>query len=173
MSIDLAGPNITVRPADLPPTYGSFSTVQLPALIAGGDLRVREACQATASGLIAVWDKFDVDPSTSDTVFDLTGRLACHQIRVEPRYTWDMSEGEWTGMEQAFQVEAVSGNPGSTTYFPMYLAQQGYSYVPTIRLTAPDSAVEYQWITDGGSIYTPGAGDAGLMWDLLDWDEGV
>jgi len=145
----------------------------LPALIAGGDLRVREECQATASGLIAVWDKFDVDPSTSDTVFDLTGRLACRRIRVEPRYTWDMSEDDWSDMEGEFQEEAVSGNPGATTYFPMYLAQHGYSYVPTIRLKAPGNTVEYQWITDGGSIYVPNAGDAGLMWDLLNWDEGI
>ena len=172
-SIDLAGPNISVRPADLPPTYGSSSTVQLPALIAGDDLRVREACQATASGLIAVWNRFDVDPGTRDTTFDLTGRLACRQIRVEPRYTWNMNETEWTSMDQAFQVEAISGNPEATTYFPMYLAQHGYSYVPTIRLTAPDNTVEYQWITDGGSIYAPSAGDAGLMWDLLNWDDGV
>jgi len=173
--LSLRGANIEARPVDLPPLYGTTQTVQLPLFVTADGFRIRQGCVASAQGVIATWNRFDILSTLDTDAFSLTGRAVCRELNIEPWGSWGLSSGEWNALHAGFKAQLAAAKPGSVAYFPTYLSQQGYSHVPRITIEAPDSnsSVRYHWFTDDSSIYVPAAGDAGLMWDLLDWKDGV
>ncbi len=171
----MRGANIQARPVDLPPLHGTTEVVQLPLFVTANDFEVDQGCVASAQGMIAAWDKFDIRRAYDTDAFYLTGRAVCRELRIERPDSWGLSGGDWETLHTDFEAQLAAGEPGTVMYFPAYLSLQGYSPVPRIRIEAPnsDNPVRYHWFTDGSSIYVPAAGDAGLMWDLLNWEDGV
>ncbi len=171
----MRGANIQASPVDLPPLYGTTRTVQLPLFVTEDNFEVDQGCVVTAQGMIAVWGRFDIRRTLESDLFHLTGRAVCQELRIERPDSWGLSGGDWESLHTDFEAQLAAALPGTVTYFPVYLSQRGYLHVPRVKIESPgdDNLVRYHWFTDGSSIYAPAAGDAGLMWDLLDWKDGV
>jgi hypothetical protein len=172
--IHLSGANVQVNPVSLPPLYGSTDSIRLPILVSSDDIRVRESCRVTGSGLIAAWDDFEVHLGSSQVEFDFEGRVVAKDFEFFERNVypnWDISAGDWETLYAWYKLNLLAATPIST--FPEYLGVFGRDPAPKIQIRSPQSPVQYHWLTDGASVYAPHADDGGLRWDLLDWQDGV
>ncbi len=180
----LRGSNLDIRPVSLPPLYGSAEPVQLVVLATRDDVRIYEGCQGTISGMVTIDDDFELHTFSTGIDLTISGRVLFKRIKCYSRLTWPAQSSQWnqlladfdavvTAFEEAVAQGSSSPATPENTYFPAYFESQGYARTPRVTIKPPAQAVRYHWPQDGASIYVAHPDDPGLMWDLLDWRDGV
>ena len=173
LSID--GSGVSLQSYPLPPLAGSTQPVHLPAVISGSDFLVNaaprgEVMQASVQGVLAAFGDFVIATDYQNATFTLQGRLISSDFVVGPRREWQFSSD---ASLNAFIWQAVwnsytssQGGP-SPLPFPVWLAQRGLTYSPSLTLGPNPTPLNYHWKNPGDPIYVPGTGDPGLRWDVV------
>lgn len=170
----LQGKRIQLQPVDFPAIVGDSRPVQLPVVMAGDKLLVREDAQAELKGLVACFDTFDVtEDKQGDIEFLLEGKLIAGNVRIKHRSEWinpsrdsDWWENRWV------EYQAQKDLPGGSKYFSDFLSRfYSLSSEPKIVIKPAPNNIRYHWLTLSQPIYVPASGDPGLRWQVLDWSE--
>ncbi len=173
-NVELRGRRIQLQAVDLPAIEGDSRPVQLPAVMAGDKLIVRDNSQSTIKGLVACFDLFDVNQDKQgDIELGLEGKLIAGQVRIQHRSEWiapsidsDWWANRWT------EYQAQKDLPGGSKYFSDFLSRfYSLSSEPRIVIKPAANNVRYHWQTLPQPIYVPASGDPGLRWQVLDWSE--
>jgi len=173
-NVEVRGRRIQLQAVDLPAIEGESRPVQLPVVMAGDKLIVRDDAQAVLKGLVACFDTFDVnDDKQGDIELSLEGKLISGNVRIRRRSEWiapsldsDWWANRWT------EYQAQKELPGGSKYFSDFLSRfYSLSSEPRIVIKPSASNVRYHWQTLPQPIYVPASGDPGLRWQVLDWSE--
>ncbi len=166
------GNGVTITAPDLPTTQSTGEPVRLPAVIVGDDFRVFSGAVGIIRGPVLAWDETDIREGAEATQFELRGRLITKQFTVGPRTEWDYGVSSWTTIYSLF-VWQLNNAQQPVLYFPDFVSLLGRKPAPKI-LFAPDATPHVgHFPQTGQAVYAPGAGDAGLRFELLDFqDEG-
>jgi len=170
--INIEGTDIVFEPVAMPALHGSDAPVRLP-VVSCENFHVKPLASVSVTGLVAVFNKFEVQQSADTTELELTGRLVTCQLELQKREPW--ADLPW----DALYAEFVAS---SSPYFPVWMGEvKGYDPTPRITIKpektdpnqpAPDP-IDYHWYNWNNQpdpIYDPNSGD-GLRWDLLQWTE--
>lgn len=164
----ISGQNVRLASPELPAFSASGEPVRLPALIVGDDFRVFSGAEARVQGAVLAWDEAEVREGTETTQWDLKGRLVSKQFTIGPRTQWDYGSSTWSTLHSLFLWQ-LGHAQHPVPYFPEYVALLGRQPAPKIKF-APDPTPHVDHFPKPGeAVYAPGAGDAGLRWDLIDW----
>jgi hypothetical protein len=168
----ITGQNVRLESPSLPSTSASGEPVRLPAAVVGDDFRIFSGAAATVTGSVLAWDETSLPGGTETTQFELNGRLVCKAFAIGPRSEWNYGSSTWGTLHDIFIWQLNNSQP-HYDYFPEFLGAIGRKPAPLIRLV-PDATPRIDHFPRPGEpVYAPGAGDAGLRWELLDWrDEG-
>jgi hypothetical protein len=155
---------------NLPSLDGSSSTYQLPAVVAGDDLRLVGACNASIAGLALVWDDFELAYGGVAQTLNFNGRLLTAKFVCNGRQEWDIDD-HWWDVERLVYLGQYKDPPAADTVvgFPEWMRlQRGFNYhSPLLKLSPNTDGVTYRWQDWTQSIYVKGASDAGLKWNLI------
>lgn len=166
--IFISGTNVKITPPDLPSPLSSGEAVHLPILLAGDDVRVFSGAAAALQGSVLAWDDAEVRPGTETTQFDLRGNVVSKQFMVGPRTEWEYGSSTWSTLYGLFQWTL---NSQPLLVFPDFISPLGRKPAPKIIL-APDATPHIDHFPQPGQpVYAPGAGDAGLRWELIDFKD--
>jgi hypothetical protein len=168
--VSIEGQNIALRGRDLPALYASNGRQQLPAVIAGEDFRVRSNALGSLTGLAVVGDDFEFQEGSSQTKFDLSGRLVTRSLRLLGRDGWAQPALIWVLLLQQFELQLILPSP--IVHFPVWLQTQLQVQVKPLLTIRPDSSgVAYHWQDFSQPVYSAHADDGGLRWDLVRWKD--
>jgi hypothetical protein len=161
------------RAPKLPPLDGPASgeTVCLPAALVKGDFRVLSDANARVEGAMAVWGEFEVVEGSAQTTFRFKGHLLAEQVAIRGRSSWDQTD--WSGELAGLEFFEFVFNIDPKWHFPYWLQLRPaqLNMAPKITLRPSDNAVKYHWQDWSQPVYVPAAGDAGLIWDVVRWNE--
>ena len=173
-NVEVRGRRIQLQAVDLPAIEGDGRPVQLPVVMAGDKLIVRDDAQAVLKGLVACFDTFDVNEDRQGEIeLSLEGKLISGNVRIRHRSEWiapsldsDWWANRWT------EYQAQNDLPGGSKYFSDFLSRfYSLSSEPRIVIKPSPNNVRYHWQTLPQPIYVPASGDPGLRWQVLDWSE--
>ena len=114
------------------------------------------------------WDEAEVKEGTETTQLDLQGRLVSKQFTIGPRTQWDYGASTWTTIYNVFLWQ-LSNAQHPVPYLPDFLVPLGRQPTPKIKFSPQTTPHVSHFPRPGEAVYAPGAGDAGLRWDLIDW----
>ena len=168
--INIEGTKVVFLPVDLPSLNGSDVPVRLPVASCQNFL-IKPLADATVRGLVAVFDRFEVERSHETTKLDLLGRLITRRLYLMEREPWDLLY--WNDHYANFSMNLALGDPPLTPYFPVWMQAQGRDPIPriTIRPDPGPNVCQYHWYDQDDPIYLPHPDDDALRWDLLEWTE--
>jgi hypothetical protein len=162
------GQNVRIKSPDLPSATDSGEPVRLPVLVVGDDFRVFDGAAATVEGTVLTWDEAEVREGTETTQLDLRGRVISKQFTIGPRTQWAYDLSGWTTIYNYF-VWQLANLQHPVPYLPDYIVPLGRQPAPKIKLVPDGTPRVDHFPRPGEAVYAPGAGDAGLRWDLIDW----
>ena len=164
----LDGTGIDVSSPNLPALSGSSTVYQLPTLMVKNNLVVKNNSNSTVKGLVMNWTNFVVDSGTQNTSFNLQGRLFTEDLDISARTEWTaVINLNWTLQRTLFLLQ------NSVKYYPDWMDLSAFDLQPLPRIKfQPPSNVTYHWPDWSQPIYTKGAGDAFLRWDIVSWKDG-
>jgi Tfp pilus assembly protein PilX len=189
LSID--GSGVSLQSYALPALAGSTQAVHLPAVISGGDFRVNPqshgwSSQTSIQGVIAAFGDFVIESDYQNASFALVGRIISSDFMIEPRREWQFSTNSyfnavaWQYLWNSYNSQPGgsssgnghgngngNGNDGPSQPFPLWLAQLGLTYTPSLTFAPKAAPPNYHWKKPNDAIYVPGPGDPGLRWDVL------
>ncbi len=178
--MELDGRNVQMQAASLPALYqsGTAAPIELPVLVVQDDLRAEDDCRTWIRGMATVFDDFQLERSSSNLVFDLTGQLTARDLEIHRRSDWDYGSSSWSVLHSNFLSLLqwlLFLDPSSTLkYFPSYLdAQYGLDPDPRIELRPRTDLVRYHWLGNDQSFYIAHPDDPGLRWDIISWQDGL
>ncbi|MHB1036969.1 MAG: hypothetical protein ACYC35_19975 [Pirellulales bacterium] len=174
--IDIEGTNVRLQPVSLPALDGSDAPVQLPILAAARHLRIWEFAGGTATGLMTIWDTFEIKPGPAGAAFAVQGGIVARKILIGRRWLpWDVDGVQWKSRYLAFMGQLGMFHP--INYFPVWLSFWDLSSTPLLTIKPASSPVTYHWKNPGDTVYVPrpsdgiNPSDEGLHWDLLEWTD--
>lgn len=163
--VTMTGANVSLQPHSLSALTGTTASPQLPAVVAGADVRVAAGCDVAVRGVVASFGDFVSLGGSSDARLDFQGNLIARGLEVQKRNDWDLGSFWWSWLWSWFNSQ--SGSP-TIEYFPVYCqAAAGMNYTPALTIAGPSGSAIRQWFTNGTSVYAVGSGDAGLVWSVL------
>jgi len=166
--VTIDGTNVDLAAADLVPLDGTTEVIRLPSVIAE-DLDVATGTVATVTGLVTLWDEFEVQEQdqSETTTLDFNGNMVTARFSIEPREKWVISN--WGYWHLIFGLTAPSSGPNQ--FFPIWLAAWPRNFYPYPLVTMKQEAEPptYHWKRPDANepIYIPRDGDEGLFWDIL------
>jgi hypothetical protein len=164
--IKIDGAKVSLQPIELPALHGSTAPVRLPVAScrcffvtpnAGGSL----------TGLLAVFDRVEIQKSPETVAFTITGRVIAPRLFIKERQPWETLN--WGSYYYAFLSQLVG--PAPVLYFPVWMGQQGRDPKPLLTIKPDSGPISYHWHYPGNRIYEPHPDDDGLRWDLREWTE--
>lgn len=166
--LTISGTNINLAAADLPPLDGTTEAIRLQTIVAE-DLDVVSNATAAVTGVVALWDEFEVQQQNVNdtTTLNFNGNLVTARFSIEPRKKWQNSNWAYWHL-----IYALTAPPyGANQFFPIWLAQAPryfYPY-PMVTMKQETEPPTYHWkrADPNEPIYIPRAGDDGLFWDIL------
>jgi hypothetical protein len=185
--LHLDGTNIDLKPFQLPlPLSETDEPVELPTLIAGGDIRVEGGAGANVTGAALAWNALRIE---GDAGFELRGQALLKELRLEGRSNWkSIPRSDWSKYYDWFSF--FTKHDLDSESFPLYMKRPYYwdyffgipllryfnvslDLQPTVVLQPRTAAARYHWPTDGGPLYVPHEEDDGLLWNIIRWQDGV
>ncbi|NLE38402.1 MAG: hypothetical protein GX621_10295 [Pirellulaceae bacterium] len=162
-TVEIRGANVRFEPVEMPPLFGETRPIRMPALT-GQNVKVKPGSETEITGLVAVFDQFLIEKSPATLPLKLVGRLVTRKLYIREREPWDTVNWQQNYMAYAY---------ASSTYYPIWLASQGYDSAPRIKMMPDPELVQYHWTDCSGPIYVPHPNDGGgLRWQMLEWNEG-
>lgn len=164
------GTGVSLTGRNLPALQGTTTNFQLPVLMVGDDFQVLNASNVTVRGLAVVWDDFELAYGSETQTLDFQGRLLTAEFLARGRQEWDVDDMLWDLARTYFLMQYKSPPDASTiSHFPEYVRQTGgFDFrSPLLKLAPNTDGVVYRWQDWSQSIYVKGAGDTGLMWNLV------
>ncbi len=177
--LNVQATNIQIIPVALPAVYQAGLTptgpIRLPS-VSCQNFYVRNTGGGQVEGLVAAFDRFQIDQGPETAAFQLTGRLIARKIFVKERQPWDSLD--WKTLYNQYQAEKNS-LPLSERYFPVWLGQRGRDPTPRLIISPDSGTVFYHWPRWDQPIFLPHPDDVtplrpnepGLRWELVRWIE--
>jgi hypothetical protein len=168
--VRIAGTAVNLSGRNLPQLAGVSTNYQLPAVLSGDDLRLVGAASASISGLTIVWDEFELGYGSQEQSLNFKGRLLAAKFLGNGRQEWDLQDVVWDAERSAFLGQYRDPPIATTvTTFPEWMKQRyNFNYhTPLLKLSLNTDGVTYRWHDWSQSVYTKGATDAGLKWNLI------
>jgi hypothetical protein len=164
-NITFCGHNVNFVPVNLWSLAGSSVPVRLPAVVARQTVRTDTTLSATLNGFIIAGQQFLFDEGEVAASFSLVGRLITNEFVLRRRSEWNVISTTWTTLFSGFgsQLSSVNAIP----FYPIYLANWGFSPIPTLTLRPDTSVVIEHWQDLANPIYVPHPSDPGLRWDVI------
>lgn len=158
---------------NLPGLSGSSQAYQLPMVLVKNKAVLRDNATVTADGLFMTWNSFVIEPSSGNSSLALTGRLYTNNFSYSGPNKWtSLSSSNWSTALTSFTVQALLPLIG-IPYFPDWLESSSYALDPKpVYNFNPSTGVNYHWPNWSLPIYTKGAGDIGLRWNVVSWRDG-
>ena len=167
--IRIEGTNVHFQPFELPALHGSEDPVRLP-VASCQNLIVKQTAGGSMTGLVAVFDKFQVDKSPDTVAFAITGRLITRKLYIKEREPWDSQN--WPVLYGAYDDELDDDDTPTTPYFPVWLRDKhGLDPKPLITVLPDATAIRYHWHNSQNPVYLPHPDDEGLRWELVEWTD--
>ncbi len=163
--IKIKGTNVHFEPVELPALHGSEAPVRLPAASCRNFL-VEPTAGGGLTGLLAVFDKFEIKKSLDTVEFAIAGRVIADTLLIRERQPWD--ELKWGDCYGDFLADLAKGGE---PYFPVWMGYQGRDPKPLLTIKPDSGPITYHWHYPGDRIYEPHPDDDSLRWDLLEWTE--
>lgn len=175
--IRVVGTNVHFEPVELPALYGSDDPLRLPVATCW-DFEVKASAGGSLTGLLAVFDDFDVEKGPESLEFAVAGKVILRRLQIREREPWNTLN--WYDLYQQFETYCYEVSPAKP-YFPAWMAARGRNPKPLVTMAGDPEKVRYHWKYDGDPIYVPHPDDAsdlapgqpGLRWDLLEWTDGL
>ena len=163
--IKVKGMNVHFQSVELPALHGSEAPVRLPAASCRSFF-VEPTAGGGLTGLLAVFDRFEIKKSPETVEFGIAGRVIADTLYIKERQPWDtLGWGDYYGDFLAQLVE------GGEPYFPVWMGYQGRDPKPLLTIKPDSGPITYHWHYPGDRIYEPHPDDDGLRWDLVQWTE--
>lgn len=159
------GTNVRVESAPIKPVLGSSQPVHLPALLVGDDIQIRDDANCTIQGVVATWDRFDIQQGSDETVLDLQGHIICYDFDVASRDEWLLSSLWWQILYNLFNNQLLGDTP--IQRLPYWLRLLGYDPRPSLTIRQQSTALTRHWLSANDPLYVPGTSDPGMRWSLL------
>ena len=171
--VTIAGSNVNVQPVSLPALDGTSTPIQLPVIVASGNLYVANKAQATLGGLVAAWNSFTVQTGSQQTSLAMLGRVICKGFNIQDRSEWTLSGSQWNSLWNGFNNQIVYWWQRQTVYFyPQWIQQQNsLNYSPNVTVAPETSPVTYHWKDATSPVYIANPADAGLRWTVMGWTD--
>lgn len=169
--VRFSGTNIVIQPIALPPLDGSNAVLRLAA-ISCQNATVKAGGGGKVTGLLAVFDKFEIERGPESMAFLLAGRLVTRRLSIKERTPWDSLN--WETYYNWFLIQLSWPPAVSEPYFPRFMdgVLSGFSPVPKLVFQPESAAVSYHWANSYDPIFIAHPNDGGLRWNLLSWSEG-
>ncbi len=168
--VRISGTGVAISGRNLPLLDGSTTNYQMPAIIAGDDLRVINSGNATIRGLTIVWDEFELAYGSYLQTLDFQGKLLTAKFLGRGRQEWDIDDTYWDLDKFLYQYQYQNPpEPSTVTSFPEWMRRRyGYNYTPQLlKLQANTDGAQYRWQDWTQSVYVKGTSDAGLRWNVV------
>jgi hypothetical protein len=165
------GSDIRLAAVEIPGLDGEAQTFQLPTAIVRDDFIVTGNARSCAvRGMVLAWDDFAFVRGTDQSEFFLEGRVFADELRLQPRSQWSQSGTWWEEKIGAFLAQA--DEPEGIEFLPVWLEEYA-GFAPRAKLTLrpPSDSATYHWHNWSRPLFTPLATDAGLVWDLVHWQD--
>ncbi len=177
--IRIEGQNVHFQPVDMPALYGSDGPVRLPTACCRKFI-VESTGGGTLSGLLAVFDTFQIDKSPATVSFVITGRVITDKFFIQERQPWETLN--WADYYVAFLAQLAGGEGTPVKYFPLWMGTKGYDPKPLliVKPDPPDPPPPtYHWKNPYNYVYVPHPDDAsplnpdspGLRWEVVEWND--
>jgi len=170
--------NVQITPVALPPVYQEGLTPTTPIRLPSASCQnfyVRSTGGGQVEGLVAAFDRFQIDKGPETVAFSLTGRLIARKIFLRERQPWDTLE--WKKLYDQYLAQKPS-LPPSQQYFPVWLGTKGRDPTPRLILGPDTGTVYYHWPRWDQPIFQPHPNDVtplrnepALRWELVRWTE--
>ena len=162
------GTGVQLSGLNLPALSGDSTVYQLPAAMAANNVVIKNNSSSLVQGLIIAWSNMVLESGSQDTNFTLQGRLFADDLDFSTRTEWAaLTHGNWTSKNEDFKGQSA------IPYFPDFMLSSIYALQPQPRIKfQPPSGVTYHWPDWSQPIYTKGAGDLGLRWNIVSWKDG-
>lgn len=163
--IKVRGESVQFLPVELPPLYGASVPIRLPVACCR-DFYVEDLASGSLTGLLCVFDRFEIINGAASTKFSITGRVVVEEeLRILERNEWN--NADFSVLYRSFTDQA------SHVRFPAWLATQSYDPQPQLTIKPDPGQVIYHWQdpTAGTAVFVPQANPdgIGLHWDVIDW----
>jgi hypothetical protein len=164
--IYLDGENITFQAVQLPPLAGDSTTYQLPAVASGDDIYVFDHTEASINGAVYTGDDYEVLADHSDVQIHLHGKLVCHELEIQRKWSWDNLD--WNAAMVDFKAQ------NTIPYFPQWIEKyKGLASNPLVTVQPDSSGVVHHWPDWNQPIFVPHPDDGGLRWEVIEWRDGT
>jgi len=166
--VKIEGRNVRLLAVDMPGLYDTDDPVRLPAVTCK-NFRVTRTGRGSVTGLVAVFDTFEMQRAPETAEFGITGQLVTAKLAIKEREPWN--EVNWKEAYEEFedQLDALEGPV--EPYFPNWMGNQGRDPKPRVTIKPDPGPIRYHWHYPGNRIYLAHPDDDGLRWDLLEWTE--
>jgi hypothetical protein len=165
--IKVDGANVHFEPVELPALHGSEGTVRLPVASCQNFI-VTPNAGGSITGLLAVFDRFEIKKSPETVQFAITGRVVTRKFFIEEREPWETLN--WSDLIESFNNQDEMESP-IVPYFPVWMGQQGRNPKPLLTIRPDSGPITYHWHYPGDRIFESHPDDDGLRWDLIEWTE--
>lgn len=160
-------------PVEILPLDGDSSTYQLPTVIAANSLDVSYGIESRIEGLVVVFKDFEIGNIWKEADFTINGCLMCEEFKIKTYSSYTYPDSNWMSVLYFYLKQFMVHNDSRIEFFPKWLKQNyQFSFKPCLTIKPEPEPVVYHFPDFSQPLYAPGAGDAGLRWDLLRWIDG-
>jgi Tfp pilus assembly protein PilX len=169
----LAGNNISLTQAALPPLADSTLSWCLPVALLGDDFELYDGTGRTVTGLVAASDEFHQSLALGTQQIEHQGTVLSERLRMDGILLWRLTSSLWATALSDFQ--SGSGQHVSS-YFPEWLglnyAAGGFFLAPRLQFTPSAEQVRYFAPSNWSQpLFVPHASDGGLLWEVVAFRE--
>lgn len=164
-NVTISGSYVQLEPVDLPALAGTTTPVQLPAVICN-DLIIEASGDADITGFVAAFGKVDVQGGMYDDATIFNGRVVvAEELLIDPSdeslfVDWTTAYNDWLAITPVTQL------------FAEYMeTAEMIDPTPFVTIKPDSNSVTYHWKEPADPVYEADPSDAGLFWDLIDWQE--
>jgi hypothetical protein len=173
--IQITGAGVVIKPATLPPLYGSSDSYQLPSALVMDDLRIGSGADARIEGMTVVWDEFELKSGLPTANFAFKGNLITSALLLRGRTNWIQTPATWGTDRTNFIIQSLNVlDLNRSLYFPDYLERiKGFTVKPALTFSADSSGVKPHWHDWSQAVYQPDPADPGLRWEVVRWEDNL
>jgi hypothetical protein len=169
--VSINASSVQVTPHNLPNVSGATSALRMPALAVKQKFKVEATGGGTVQGVVIARDRFEIVRGPAAASFGVVGRVITDEPIVDERSEWDVSGGTWLVRWGAFLSPITNPPAGHVDYWPVWLERFGQFPQPLLTIKPDSATYTAHWQDLSQPLYVPAAGDPGLRWDLVSWQE--